>query len=109
MRSPIAGFTIMACIALVWLTGCRPRIPAEVAVEQVDVVDQPYPANYPASAPINPRTVATLHRGDRVYVRDQRAEKDFMYYAVELQNGQRGYVIFSGEWPFRQRSFFGVK
>jgi hypothetical protein len=99
---------MLACVALIVLTACQ-RVQTEVAVEQITVVDQPYPPNYPSIAPINPRTIATLRRGDRVYIRDQEADKDFMYYAVELQNGQRGYVIFSGEWPFRQHNFFGFK
>ena len=94
------------CIALIALTGCRPRVQTEVAAEQIQVVDQPYPPNYPSTAAINPRTIATLHRGDRVYVHNQEADKDFMYYTVELSNGQKGYVIFSGEWPFRQHNFY---
>jgi hypothetical protein len=109
MRAHTRGFAKVACIALIALTGCRPRVQTEVTVEQIDVVDQPYPPNYPSKSPINPRTIATLHRGDRVYIHDQEADKDFMYYSVELPNGQRGYVIFSGEWPFQQHNFFGFK
>ena len=100
----------IACAVLTMLsTACNPRIPTEVAVDQIDVVDQPYPPNYPSSKPINPRIVATLHRGGRLYVRNQEADKDFMYYTVELPNGQRGYVIFNGDWPFQQHNFHGFK
>ena len=110
MRTRTGGFTRVACVVLIaLLTGCRSRVPTEVAVDQIDVVEQPYPPNYPPTRPINPRTIATLHRGDRLYVHDQEADKDFMYYTVELQSGQRGYVIFSGEWPFRQHNFHGFK
>jgi hypothetical protein len=107
MRARTGGFTGVACVvAVVLLTGCRSRVSTEVAVEQIDMVDQPYPPDYPSSRSIKPRPVATLHRGDQVYVHDQQAEKDYMYYTVELPNGQRGYVIFSGEWPFQQHNFY---
>ena len=109
MRAHTSGFTTIAGAALLLVAGCTSRIQTEVAVDQIDVVDQPYPPNYASTAPINPRTIAILYRGDRVYVRHQEADKDFMYYAVELQNGQRGYVVFSGEWPFQQHNFFGFK
>jgi hypothetical protein len=109
MQPRIGKLATLSCAVLLALTGCRSRVQTEVVVEQIDVVDQPYPPNYPSTAPINPRTIATLHRGDRVYVHDQEADKDFMYYAVELQNGQRGYVIYNGDWPFRQHNFFGFK
>jgi hypothetical protein len=96
-----------ACIVLLaLLAGCRSPVRTEVAVDQIDVVDQPFPADYPSSRPVKPRTIATLHRGDRVYVRDQEAEKDYMYYTVELVDGRRGYVIFAGDWPFQQHNFY---
>jgi hypothetical protein len=107
MRAGTDGFTTVACVVLVaLLAGCRSRVSTEVAVDQIDVVDQPYPPNYPSTNAINLRTIATIYRRDRVYVCDQEAEKDYMYYMVELPSGQRGYVIFSGEWPFRQHNFY---
>ena len=101
-----ASVRVSLILLFALITGCRSPVPTEVTAERVDVVDQPFPPNYPSSRPVNPRTIATLHRGDRIFVRAQAVDKDFMYYTVELSNGQRGYVIFSGEWPFQQRNFY---
>jgi hypothetical protein len=84
------------------MAGCSSRVLSEVVVDQIDVVDAPFPPGYPSS---NPRKIATLHHGERVYVRGQDYGKDYMYYTVELANGQRGYVIYNGQWPFRQHDF----
>jgi hypothetical protein len=46
MRAGTDGFTTVACVVLVaLLAGCRSRVSTEVAVDQIDVVDQPYPPN----------------------------------------------------------------
>src|ERR1044071_4828238 len=47
---------------------CTSPVPTEVAVDQIDVVDCPFPPGSPKS---KPQKIATLHRGDRVYVRRQ--------------------------------------
>jgi SH3 domain-containing protein len=87
---------------LTWCTvvsGCGPRVLSEVVVEQIDVVDAPFPPGYPSS---NSHKVATLRKGERVRVRGEAYAKDYMYYKVELPNGQRGYVIYNGRRPFRK-------
>ena len=63
------------------------------AESKVQVLQKPYPLNFPSTKPINNKVIKILMPQDRVKLLDQNFQKDFMVYEVELDTGDIGYII----------------
>jgi hypothetical protein len=98
MKKVILPVVRFYCVLLcVWLAGCDQKpVLTEVLSEKMEVVESPYPLGYPSTSPQKNRVIATLHRGERFYLRGEDFGKDYKYFEVELLNGQKGYVNLRG-------------
>jgi len=67
-----------------------------VARHNLRVLENPYPLNYPSTNPLPNKAIAELPSGAQVRIVERGYGKAFMYFAVELSEGQRGYVIYEG-------------
>ena len=88
--------TLGAVLSAVLATGCSPSQKALVVNGEVDLLQRPYPLNYPSSAPMPNRVIETL-KSERVQVLATTVDKDFMVYEVRTSDGQIGYVIAAPE------------
>jgi hypothetical protein len=85
---------VLLCVLL---AGCGEKsVLTEVITEHIDVVEAPFPLGYPSTNPQKNRLIATLHRGERFYLRGEKFGKDYKYFSVELLSGQKGYIIYEG-------------
>ena len=85
---------VLALSLLLSLSSCGREAPRTlIADTQLEVLERPSPVDYPTSNPLPNRVLRTVPKGTRVRVIGHGVEKDFMYYAIELEDGTRGYVI----------------
>ena len=71
--------------------------------KQIDVLEQPYPLNYPSTNPKPNRVIAVLEKGEKVEVVNDRYGKNYLVYKIHLKDGRTGYVIYEKD-AFRVES-----
>jgi hypothetical protein len=98
MKEVILPIVRFYCVLLcVWLAGCGQKpVLTEVLSEKMEVVEAPYPLGYPSTSPQKNRIIATLHRGERFYLRGEDFGKEYKYFEVELLDRKKGFVIYEG-------------
>ena len=86
--------SMLLCLSLA-SCGQKPAL-TEVLSETMEVVEAPFPLWYPSTNPQKNRVIATLHRGERFFLRGEDYGKDYKYFEVQLLDGRNGYVIYEG-------------
>jgi hypothetical protein len=81
----------LSALALLAVTACREPGCIEVTAA-VPLLENPYPLNYPSTAPMPNRTLGTIAAGKHAYI-DQTSGKDFMVFELVQSSGARGFVV----------------
>lgn len=82
-----------------WFSGCNDSGKV-IFYESTDVLQNPYPLDYPSAKPIQNKVIAVLNRGDEALIITHNYGKDYLAYKVRLADGRIGYVIYK-EGAFR--------
>lgn len=79
-------------LAIFFGQGCSQKNEILVIDGEVDLLEAPYPMNYPSTAPKPNRVLKILNSQD-VLILEERYEKDYLVYKVKTNNGEEGFVI----------------
>ncbi len=82
--------TVLLCVTFVAAAGCRQG--RTLIVKQAELLEKPYPLNYPSNAPKPNRKLADLV-DTRVCVLDDTYSKEFHIFKVRTGDGQEGYIL----------------
>jgi len=85
------GVALLSLLTVLILFGCS-REEVLVIDGASELLEAPYPMNYPSSSP-KPNRVMRILKDQTVMILQERVEKDYVVYKIETDDGERGYVL----------------
>jgi hypothetical protein len=97
IRQICGRFFLLFCLCL---ASCEQKHELnEIVADTVEVLETNVPLWYQSANGKKNRVIATLHHGDRFYLRGEGFGKDYKYFDVQLMSGEKGFLFYDGREP----------